>query len=292
MDPDANRFNYFGLTDEFASLERAKYVILPVPYEQTTSFGKGTALGPEAILTASREVELYDGETDSEPYMAGIHTLPALDLNSLSQDRAISSIGNAASAVVEKRKFLVTVGGEHSISAAPVRALAEKYPDLSVLQIDAHADLREEYQGSRFSHACAMRRIRDVVSTTVGVGIRSLTADEAGLIRRERIPTFFAQDIVGRNDWQSKSIEKLGENVYITIDLDGLDPSVIPGVGTPEPGGLGWYETLAYLRQVCRSRNVVGFDVVELMPIAGSLVSEFAAAKLIYKLIAYLNLPR
>jgi agmatinase len=292
MDPDANRFNYFGLTDEFASLERAKYVILPVPYEQTTSFGKGTALGPEAILTASREVELYDRETDSEPYMAGIHTLPALDLNSPSQDRAISSIGNAASAVVEKRKFLVTVGGEHSISAAPVRALAEKYPDLSVLQIDAHADLREEYQGSRFSHACAMRRIRDVVSTTVGIGIRSLTADEAGLIRRERIPTFFAQDIVGRNDWQSKSIEKLGENVYITIDLDGLDPSVIPGVGTPEPGGLGWYETLAYLRQVCRSRNVVGFDVVELMPIAGSLVSEFAAAKLIYKLIAYLNLPR
>jgi agmatinase len=190
----------------------------------------------------------------------------------------------------DEGKTVVSLGGEHTVSIGPVRALAERYHDLSVVQIDAHADLRDSYQNNRYSHACTMRRIRDITKKTVGIGIRNISSEGAELAQAENIPLFFARDISGHDGWQEDAISELTDNVYLTIDLDGFDPSVIPGVGTPEPGGLGWYETLRFLRRLCECRNVVGFDVVELMPIPGNTISEFATAKLVYKLIGYLEL--
>lgn len=283
-----DRLNFLGLIGDDCSYDKSRYAVLPVGYEQATTYGHGTAAGPNAILEASQEVELYDEESASEPYTAGVHTLPALD--SLTDPRTmIDSVSKAVSDAIGDGKIVVTLGGEHTVSVAPVKSYAEKFPQLSVLQIDAHADLRQEYQGSIYSHACAMRRIREHVKTTVGVGIRNLSREEAELVSSDRIPLLFAKDITGRDHWQDEVIEMLTDDVYVTIDLDGFDPSVIPGVGTPEPGGLGWYETLELLNRLCTMKRVVGFDVVELMPIPGSLVSQFAAAKLIYKLIGYLE---
>jgi len=280
--------NFLGLTGDDCSYEKSRYVVLPVGYEQTTTFGHGTAAGPDVIIEASQEVELYDEESGSEPYTAGIHTLPGFD-SLIDPQAMIDNVSKAVSNAIGDGKIVVTLGGEHTVSVAPVKSYAEKFPQLSVLQIDAHADLRQEYQGSIHSHASTMRRIREHVKTTVGVGVRNLSREEAELVSSERIPLFFAKDIAGNDHWQDEVIELLTDDVYLTIDLDGFDPSVMPGVGTPEPGGLGWYETLELLNRLCARKHVVGFDVVELMPIPGSLVSQFAAAKLIYKLIGYLE---
>jgi agmatinase len=283
----ADNLQFLGLTGEDAAYESAKYAVLPVPFEQTTTFGRGTTHGPKSILEASQEVELYDEELRSEPFRAGVCTLEGIDVANV--EGMIEKASDVISRVVYDRKIPVTLGGEHTVSIAPVKACAGRYKNLSVLQIDAHADLRAEYQGSKYSHACAMRRIRDYVKTTVAIGIRSLSREEADLADSDEIPLFFAKDIVGRDDWHDRVVGLLTDDVYVTIDLDGFDPSMIPGVGTPEPGGLGWYETLTFLRLLGSRRKVVGFDVVELMPIPGSLVSQFAAAKLIYKMIGYLE---
>jgi agmatinase len=207
----------------------------------------------------------------------------------LEPEEMVERIASAVSRITHDGKIIVTIGGEHTVSVGPVKALLEKHAGLSVLQMDAHADLRESYQGSRYSHACAMRRIRELAGTTAGVGIRNVSSEEAELVDRENIPLFYASDITDHESWHEAVLDCLSDRVYLTIDLDGFDPSVVPGVGTPEPGGLGWYQALRFLRKLCRAKEVVGFDVVELMPIPGSLVSEFTAARLIYKLIGYIE---
>jgi len=281
--------NFLGLTEQEADYKRSGYVVLPVPYEQTTTFGKGTALGPAAILAASQEVELYDEELGFEPYRCGIATSGPLEPTTDGPERMIAIINETVQQILSHNKIPITLGGEHTVSVGPVSACVRTLDNLSVLQIDAHADLRESYQGSRFSHACAMARIRDITEKTVGVGIRNLSIEEAETVKKRDIPLIFAQDIHSGKRKIEDAIEYLTDNVYITIDLDGFDPSVIPGVGTPEPGGLGWYEVLAFLRRVCHEKRIVGFDVVELMPIPPSLVSDFTAAKLIYKIIGYME---
>lgn len=282
-------FTFLGLNADESSYEMSRYVILPVGYEQTTTFGRGTAGGPHAIISASQQVELYDEELRAEPYRAGIHTLKEIESGGIEPEVMIDRVASMTRRVSGDGKVAVTIGGEHTVSIGPVKAYAEMYPDLSVLQIDAHADLRERYQDCRYSHACTMRRIRDFVDVTVGVGIRSISSEEAELVAEEQIPLFLASDIVGRDDWHEKVFRCLSDHVYLTFDLDGLDPSIMPGVGTPEPGGLGWYDSLKFLRELCRTKSIVGFDLVELMPIPGSLVSEFTAAKLIYKLIGFIE---
>jgi agmatinase len=287
LDKTASRF--LGLNDEESDYEKSKYVILPVGYEQTTTFGKGTALGPHAIIGASAQVELYDEELRAEPYRAGIYTLPEPKTALLKPEGMVKAISDIVRKLADDGKFVVTLGGEHTVAIGPATAYAQLHPDLSILQIDAHADLRESYQGSRYSHACTMRRIRDIVDTTVGVGIRNISAEGADLAQRENVPLFYAHEIAGYDDWHKRALDYLTDVVYITIDLDGFDPSIMPGVGTPEPGGLGWYEVLRFLRKLCDAKSIVGFDVVELMPIPGSLVSEFSAAKLTYKLIGFIE---
>ena len=279
--------NFLGLSDDESGYDMSGYVILPVPYERTTTYRKGAASGPQAIIAASFEVELYDEELGTEPYLAGIHTARESCGDIAEPKTLITKVADTVRRLADDGKFVISLGGEHTISIGPVTAHARSRSDLSVLQIDAHADLRESYQNDRYSHACTMRRIRDVVATTVGIGIRNISKDEAELVSSRRLPLYMAADVVGNDRWHESALADLTENVYLTIDLDGFDPSIMPGVGTPEPGGLGWYETLAFLKKLCNSRNVIGFDVVELSPIPGNPVSEFTAAKLIYKLIGY-----
>ncbi len=281
--------NFLGLTDKEADYKRSGYVVLPVPYEQTTSFGKGTAFGPTAILKASQEVELYDEELGFEPYRCGIATSGTLEPTSAGPERMAAIVDEAVGQILADNKMPITLGGEHSISVGPIRACAKMFDNISVLQIDAHADLRDSYQGDRFSHACAMARIREITDRTAGVGVRNYCAEEAKYIADNNVPILLAQDIHSGSRKIEDALEYLTENVYVTIDLDGFDPSIVPGVGTPEPGGLGWYETLGLFRNLCAARRIVGFDVVELMPLPPSLVSDFTAARLIYKLIGYIE---
>jgi len=265
--------------------EESKAVVMQVPYDGTTSFRAGTREGPHAIISASRQVEFYDRELDRDvAEELGIHTLPEMEPDTGSAEKTVRRVQEMAADVISDGKFPVMLGGEHSVSAGAVAALAAKHSDLSVLQIDAHADLRDEYEGTRFNHACAMRRIRDHVKTTVQVGVRSVCREEVDYIRKSKLG-----DRVhwGAEFSESKVLSQLTGRVYVTIDLDGFDPSECPGVGTPEPGGLKWLQALKLLRAVSREKEVVGFDVVELMPIPGTVQSEFFAAKLAYKLLGY-----
>ena len=281
---------FLDLPDEYAQPDNARFCVLPLPHEQTVSFGKGTAAGPAAILEASAQVELFDEQFLREFYHAGIHTLPPLHLRG-SLENIDEQIYTAAAGIVQMDKFLLTLGGEHSITAPLVKAYQEKYSDLSVLQIDAHADLRAEYDGSPYSHACVMRRIHEMKVPCLGVGIRSFCGDEHEYMQVNQIdyisPSMIRQSLP---DVLQSILNALTDQVYITFDIDGLDPSVSPGTGTPEPGGLWWHEALAILEAVGRSKRIVGADVVEVAPIAGQQVTEFAAARLAYKLIAVAQL--
>ncbi|HEX7119169.1 MAG TPA: agmatinase [Longimicrobiales bacterium] len=286
--------NFLGLDEDASGFERARVVILPVPYEATTSFGAGTAGGPSAILEASRYIELYDQELDAEPYEVGIATLPSLELTGAGPAEAIAELRTAYDALLDAGpdKFVITLGGEHSITSAPVLAWADRLAGkgerpLSVLQIDAHTDLRPEYEGSPYSHASVMHRVQDRVNL-VAVGIRALTREERELARgSDHIHLFLADDIHDGDAWMDDVLARLGDDVYITFDVDGLDPSLVPSTGTPEPGGLLWYPTLKLLRRVFRERNVVACDVVELAPIPGLHAPDFLVAKLVYKMIGY-----
>ncbi len=285
--------NFLGLDEDASDFARARVVILPVPYEATTSFGGGTRSGPGAILEASRYIELYDQELDAEPYEAGVATLPALELTGAGPEQALAELREAYERLLAAApgKLVIMLGGEHSITSAPVLAWADRLEAagrrLTVLQIDAHTDLRAEYEGTPYSHASVMHRVHERVDI-VAVGIRALTREERELARASgRIHIFFADDIHEGRGWIDDVIEKLGDDVYITFDVDGLDPSLVPATGTPEPGGLGWYPVLALLRRVFAERNVVGCDVVELAPIPGQAASDFLVAKLVYKMIGY-----
>jgi agmatinase len=281
--------NFLGLDEADCAYESARFVILPVPYEQSTTYRKGTIAGPQAIISASQEVELFDQDLNSEPFRAGVHTLPELDVKSSSSEQMVNQIYAVSKKLLADNKIICMLGGEHSISAGLVKAYHEKFPDLSVLQLDAHADLRESYQDNRYSHACAMKRIRDIVSNTVGIGIRNMSIEEYELIKREKIKIISGRDINENPRSMDKALEWLSNNIYLTIDCDFFDPSITPAVGTPEPGGGLWYPTLEFLQKLFVSKNVVGFDVVELSPLPVNNISEFTAAKLIYKIMGYIQ---
>lgn len=283
---------FLGLAGEATDFERARAVVLPVPYEATTSYGGGTGGGPAAILEASRYIEFYDQELDVEPYEVGIATLPALALSAAGPEAAVRELREAYDRVlaVAAGKFVVVLGGEHSISSAPVLAWADRLKGrrFTVLQFDAHSDLRPEYEGTPFSHASVMHRVHEAGVEVVAVGVRALTREERELARRsDRIHLFLADDLQEGEGWMDEVLSRLGEDVYITFDVDVFDPALVPSTGTPEPGGLGWYPVLELLRRVFREKNVVACDVVELAPIPGLHAPDFLVAKLVYKLIGY-----
>jgi agmatinase len=279
-----------GLEPHQSAFAAARVLIWPVPFEKTVSYGKGTRDGPASIIDASRFMELYDEEVDGEPAAIGIHTLPALGGDpgaaDLEPEQMMPLLESRGGELLATGKFICMLGGEHSITPPLVRAFARKYPRLSVLQIDAHADLRDTFEGTRNSHACAMRRVLEVCPA-VQVGIRSLSSEEARAIPSLPTRVFYAKDIVGRTNWISDAVNALTEDVYLTLDIDGLDPSLVPHTGTPEPGGLSWYEVLALIRAVAAKRRIVGMDLVEVCGSPGSVRSSFLAAKLIYKTLAY-----
>jgi agmatinase len=282
--------NFGGLPDEHSQYATSRAVIFPIPLERTTSYEHGTRNGPAAILAASRNMELYDEELELEPYKEiGIHTLPAIDTADGTLDEVITEIFTAQLGLLEDEKFTVALGGEHSLTPPLVSATAKKYKDLSVLQIDAHADLRDEYQGNPASHACAMRRVVEVCPA-VQVGIRSLSIEEAKAIPHLRTSIYWAKDIARApmKAWIAKVLADLSPNVYLTIDLDGFDPAFVPATGTPEPGGLDWVQVTALVRAVADHKKIVGMDVVELLPQPGDHASDFLAAKLIYKTLGYI----
>lgn len=263
--------------------ESAEIILQPVPYDGTSTYMKGADKGPKAILDASYNLEFYDIETNSEVYKRGIYTADPI-LNNLLPENMVAEVYHKTSHWLNKNKFIVTLGGEHSVSIGAIQAYAEKYKNLTVLQLDAHTDLRWEYQGSQYNHACVMARVGEHCPF-VQVGIRSMDVEERAFITEEKI--FYAKDIFNNDDWIKDAVGKLGKWVYITIDLDVFDPSIMPSTGTPEPGGLGWYTVLKLLKEVCLRKTLVGFDVVELCPNTNNVSPDFLAAKLIYKLLSY-----
>ncbi len=289
--PELQVPGFLDVPEEMRSWDSARFAVLPMPYDATCSYGVGTRNGPAACIAASHQVEWYDEELGIEACEAGIVTLRAPDVVASGPVAQIEVFEAAAREVVQAGKTLVGLGGEHSVSFACYRALVERWPGLSVLQIDAHLDLRPEYHGTVASHAAVMRRMLEAGAPTVQVGIRSGSMEEWELVHEQGLAVFRAQDIAPRpaSEWVPRVIEALPPGpVFVTVDLDGFDPSVIPGTGTPEPGGLGWWQGLALLRAVAAARPVVGFDLVELEPQAGSRVSDFAAARLAYKVMGYL----
>jgi len=258
-------------------------VIIPVAYDGTSTWMKGADEGPDAIIEASVNMELYDIETDCEVYKRGIFTENAIG-GDITTREMITAVEEAVRYYLEEDKFTVVIGGEHSVSIGSIQAHAKKYDKLTVLQLDAHADLRDEYNGSKYNHACVMARAKELCPI-VQVGVRSMSSSEKESADKSRM--FLAEDIHDNTDWTKKAISKLSENVYVTIDLDAFDPSVVPSTGTPEPGGLLWYEVLAFLKSVSDQKNIVGFDVVELCPDGSNKAPDFLAAKLIYKLLSY-----
>ena len=275
-----------GTLPHQATFDTAMAVILPVPLESTTSYVPGTRNGPREILVASSHLELWDEETNTDVHPIGIYTLPEMELPFDDMKDIMAEIGRDAAAILEHDKFPIVLGGEHSITSPIVGAVAAKHPGVSVLQIDAHADLRDSYMGTRFNHACAMRRVLEHAPCTQ-VGIRSLSTDEAKAA--PSLPTTIFYDVNMRQDknWIAKVVTSLREKVYITIDVDGLDPAIMPATGTPEPGGLSWSEMLSLLRAVITQRTVVGCDIVELSPLPGVAAPNFLCAKLIYKILTY-----
>jgi len=283
--------NFGGIDEEeYSSLDTARILILPVSYEGTVSYGTGTGAGAMAIVDASRNMELYEEETDTEVYKVGIHTLPEFSARA-TPEAMMSDLYAHSKKLLELDKFICMLGGEHSVSAPIIQAHNEKYDNLSVLQIDAHADLRDTYDGTPHSHASIMARVvKDLRIPSVQVGIRSISGDEARSLKRDDLPTriFWARDIAGRTDWIDDAIHGLTDNVYLTIDIDGLDPSIVPTTGTPEPGGLGWYETLTLIRKLAESKRVVGMDLVEYSYFENYDSPAFLCAKLVYKSLAYI----
>ena len=275
-------YNFGGLSDEFFNYENAKIAVLPVPFDKTSSWIKGSEKGPKAIIEASMNMELYDLETDSEVYKNGIFT--STEILSNSSEEMIKCVYDRVKELMKDGKFVVSLGGEHTISLPAIKAHHENYSDISIINLDAHSDMRESYLDNRYSHACVMARVKEINNNIILIGIRSLDSSELDNINKNN--TFFAKDIFDSEEWIGEAIEKLKQNVYISIDLDVFDPSVLPSTGTPEPGGLDWYTVIKFLKEVCKNRNLIGFDVVELCPTENK-ASDFLAAKLIYKLLSY-----
>ncbi|WP_028890630.1 agmatinase [Tenacibaculum sp. 47A_GOM-205m] len=275
--------NYAGIPDQYAKLETAKVVLIPVPYDGTSTWQKGADKGPEAFLNASENMELYDIETNSEVYKEGVYLAPAVTENT-SPEAMVEAVHATTKKYINKNKFVTLFGGEHSISIGTIRAFNECFNNLTVLHIDAHADLRKEYEGTKCNHACAVYEASQTTNL-VQVGIRSMDITEKSSMNMEKV--FFAHDMAVNEYWMDDVIDQLTGNVFITFDLDAIDPSLLPSTGTPEPGGLFYYETLEFLKKVFTERNVVGFDIVELCPNENEKSSDFLAAKLYYKMLSY-----
>ncbi len=282
--------NFGDVEKEFSDFEKSRVIILPVPYEATTTYKKGTKEGPKAIIDASQNMELYDEEVDCEPYKVGIHTLKEFKEGFDSPQKMIKALADRAQGLFSLGKLVIALGGEHTITLGMVEGLRREKEDFSILILDAHTDLRNSYKGTKYSHACVSRRLIEE-NKIVQVGIRSLCQEEANFIKKKNLKLFYAKDIVGKKDWMKEVISCLSDKIYLSIDLDFLDPSIMPAVGTPEPGGLGWYETLKFLRLLTKKKKILGIDVVELCPTPLDIPSSFTAAKLVYKLIAYLLTP-
>ena len=288
--------NFLGIGKEHSSFDGSRVVIVPIPYERSVSYGTGTKRGPEAILKASHYVEFYDEELGRELFReVGIATIPPLDLKKQTDEKALQKVYQTLKSLLESGKYVVTLGGEHTLSQSTIAAHAEAYPNLSLLQLDAHSDLREEYLGNKYSHASVMARVCEFFDPKriVQVGIRAQCKEEAEAIKEKGISTFYAHEIRhGKYTrvlkyWEDLVIEKLSENVYVTFDVDVFDPSIMPATGTPEPNGLLWHETLNLLRKLASRRKIVGFDVVELAPIHGLHHPNLSVAKLVYKILNY-----
>ena len=276
---------FLDMYPQFASLENAKYVLLPVPYDGTSTFIKGADKGPQAIIDASDSIELYDVYTETESYLSGIYT-DKHTYNFSTPETMVQSVRERVTYFLNQEKKIGILGGEHSVSIGAIEVFSKKHNDLTVLQIDAHADLRDEYNGSRYNHACVMRRAQSYAKV-VQVGIRNVCSEEKENIIEENI--FYAHKLRHDPDWISKVIDSLSDHVYLTIDLDGLDPSILPATGTPLPGGLQWYELMDLLVQVFKSKKVVAFDVVELCPHPTNRCSDTLAATLVYRIISWME---
>ena len=274
---------YAGISEEYSKLDNSKIVLIPVPYDGTSTWQKGSDKGPEAFLNASENMELYDIETQTEVYKQGVYLTRPVTENG-SPEQMVDAVHEKTKKYIKKNKFVTIFGGEHSVSIGTIRAFNECYDNLTVLQIDAHADLRKEYQGSTCNHACAVYEASQTTNL-IQVGIRSMDVIETTVMDTDK--TFFAHDMAVDDAWMDSAIDLMTDNVFITIDLDAFDPSIMPSTGTPEPGGLLWYETLEFLKQVFEEKNVVGFDIVELCPNSNEKSSDFLAAKLYYKMLTY-----
>ncbi len=273
--------NFGGLPDKYSSYKNSDIVILPVPFDKTSSWIKGADKGPAAIINASKNMELYDIETGTEVYTRGIHTAKAVV--SSNSKTMINKVQKVVSNFLEDRKFVTVLGGEHTVSLGSIKAHAERFSNLSILHLDAHTDMRDSYEGNKYSHACVMARAKEVTDKIISVGIRSMDSSELKNIDSEYI--FYASKTRRDRNWINKATGKLSSNVYITVDLDVFDPSIMPSTGTPEPGGPGWYDVLELIETVSKKRNIVGFDIVELCP-SNNPAPDFLTAKLIYKIFS------
>lgn len=273
---------YAGIPEKYANLETAKIVLIPVPYDGTSTWQKGADKGPEAFLHASENMELYDIETGTEVYRHGVYLVEPVT-EKTSPESMVDAVHQETKKYIEKGKFVTIFGGEHSISIGTIRAFKDSFDNLTVLHIDAHADLRKEYEGSTCNHACAVYEASQTTNL-IQVGIRSMDVSEMEVMDTSKV--YFAHDIQGK-PWMEKALNQITGNVFITVDLDAFDPSIMPSTGTPEPGGLQWYETLDFLKKVFKQKNVVGFDIVELCPNKDEKSSDFLAAKLYYKMLTY-----
>jgi len=277
---------FSGAGAAVSDFDRARVVILPVPLDRTTSYVSGTRNGPHEILVASSHMELWDEETGTDVHDIGICTLPEMEFPFAGMDEVVCEIRRVVAEIVARDKFPLILGGEHSITPPVVAAVAAKHPGLSVLQIDAHADLRESFMGTPHNHACAMRRSLEFAPLTQ-VGIRSLSTEEAAAVPSLRTRIFYDYNMRDDAAWMDRVVDSLSDTVYITIDVDGMDPAIMPSTGTPEPGGLSWHEITRLLRKVIGTRKVVGCDIVELSPIGGNVAPNFLCAKLAYKILSY-----
>ena len=281
--------NFIGLDEEYSSFKKSKVAIEQAPYDKTTTYIHGTAKGPQAIIDASKYLELFDDELNQETYRIGIHTMAPLEVEKLSSEEMIEKVRASSAELLKSNKFPVLLGGEHSVSIGAVKAFKDAYPNISVLHLDAHCDLRDEYFGSKFNHGCVARRMSEICPI-VQVGTRSMSKEEKDFLATQangKVKNINVYDILDNPMWKDAVSKSLSETVYISIDLDVFDISLVPAVGTPEPGGIGWYETLDLLRDISKDKKIVGFDVVELCPIQGQIASDFLAAKLIYRLLGY-----
>ena len=277
--------NFCGLEDKYCSYDSSEYVILPVPFDETSTWIKGADRGPASIIEASANMELYDIETGSELFRKGIHTLPPITGEN-NPEKLTEIVNNKVQKMLEDKKLTAVIGGNHTVSIGSVKAHIDKFRDLTVLQLDAHSDMRESYDGSKYNHACVMARIKEWTKPVL-VGIRSMDSSEIDNVKNAII--FYADEVLNNPDFNSEILSFLSDNVYITIDLDVFDPSIMPSTGTPEPGGLTWYCVLSLLKNIAQNRNIVGFDVVELCPNPYNKAPDFLAAKLIYTLFSYIG---